>query len=169
MPRLNEIQRAALGYWWNLVTDAVQQGFTTTETTQIASQIAKDLGGNVTFKEAQAIATLYGYASRINTAATVFQNAPQDYGITSNMIATAPYARDEREQNSYPLYHVSFYYTYLDQAGNEQTSIRTSVQPMRLAGTVGGVWDDVELDALGMAQKYNHTLISAIPFQILAV
>jgi hypothetical protein len=169
VPRLDEHGRAALGYWWNLVTDAAQSGFTTTETTQIASQIAQELGGKVSFQESRAIAQLYGYAKRIDNASREFQNGAPDATITPNMVAIPPYARDHQEQASYPLYHVKFYYTFLDRAGMEQTEVRTSVVPMQLPDTVGEIQDLVDVDAAAFAAKYEHQLISAIPFSILAV
>lgn len=169
MPRLNPDVRAALGYWWNLVVDAAQSGFTTTETVSIASSLAKEMGGNLTFNESKSIAVLYGYARRMDNASAAFQNASPESVVTPAMIATPPWGRELAEQQSYPLYNISFYYTYLDQAGNEQTGIRTSVIPMQLPNTVAGVNDAVQSDAEAFAAKYGHQLVSAIPFQILAV
>ena len=169
MPRLNETQRAALGYWWNLVTDAAQAGFSTTETVQIAAGIAKDAGGTISFTESQAIASLYGYAKRMDNTSSAFQNAAPYAVITPDMVATPPWARDEIEQRGYPLYNVKFYYNYIDQAGNEQTGIRTSVQPMQLPGTKDALNEAIQADAEAYAAKYMHQLIAAIPFQILAV
>lgn len=169
MPRLDTTQRAALAQWWNLIADAAQAGFTTTETTQIAANIAKEAGTNVSFNEAKSIAQLYGYAKRIDNASKVFQNADPNATINPSMIATPPYARDDREQNSSPLYHVKFYYNYLDSAGNEQTGVRTSAVPWQLPDTVAGIRDLVETDAEAFAAKYGHQLLAAIPFSILAV
>lgn len=169
MPRLDDTQRQALGYWWDLVTGAVQQGFSTTETTQFANQVAHDLGGSLSMAENRAISTLYGYAKREDNAKAAFQNAPPDAVITPDMISTPPYARVESEQNAYPMYYVKFYYTYIDQAGIQQTDIRTSAQPLALSPTVAGVTADVLDDAQAFAAKYGHQLVSAIPFSILAV
>jgi hypothetical protein len=169
VPRLNEVQRTALGYWWNLVTDAVQAGFTTTETTAIAADIAREMGGTVSFKESQAIATLYGYAKRMENASEAFQNAPPGSVITPAMIATPPWAREETEQRAYGLYHVKFNYSFVDQAGNQQTDIKTSVVSLQLPGSTDDISDYVNDDAAAFAAKYGHQLISAQPFQILAV
>lgn len=169
MPRLSETGRAALGYWWNLISDAAHSGFTVTETISIANQIARDMGTSLSFAENTAISQLYGYARGIENAGLTFQEAEAEQGITSGMVATAPYARDAAEQAAYPLYHVKFEYTYLDQSGNQQTTIKTSVFPDALPGTVGDLTADVLSDAEGMASKYGHTLLSAVPLQILAV
>jgi len=166
---LNESQRTALGYWWNLITDAVSQGFTLTDTTQLANQVAQDFGSSLSFQENRDIGVLYGYAKRMDNAAVAFQQAPEGSLITQDIIALAPYARDVAERNSYPLYHVKFYYTYLDANGVEQTGIRTSVMPMTLGSDISGVLDEIQDDASAFALKYGHQLISAVPFKIVAV
>jgi hypothetical protein len=85
------------------------------------------------------------------------------------MISTPPYARDLQEQSTYPLYHVRFEYTYIDSAGVQQTQFRTSVFSDQLPQTVGELTAAVLDDAEAMAAKYGHTLLSAIPVNILAV
>jgi hypothetical protein len=169
MARLNDALRAALGYWWNLVSDAARIGFTTTETTQLANQVAQDQGRSLSFDENRAISQLYGYVRREINAGNQFQAAQPGQQIDANMISTPPYARDLQEQNTYPLYHVKFEYTYLDSAGNEQTGIRTSVFPDQLPDTAGELNAAVLDDAEGMAAKYGHTLLSINPIEILAV
>lgn len=169
MPRLDEPQRAALGQWWNLVTDAAQSGFTTTETTAIAAQIAHELGGNISFTESRSIAQLYGYAKRIDNASREFQNAPPGATIEPRMVAIPPYARDDREMASSPMYHVKFYYTFIDANGEEQTGVKTSIIPQSLPDTIDLLNDMVQVDAEAFAAKYQHQLVSAIPFSILAV
>ncbi len=169
MPRITDNVRAALGYWWNLVTDAALGGFTTTETTSIAAAVAKETGAPFGFETAKSIAILYGYARRMDNASTAFTSAAADATITPDMIATPPYAREAAEQAAYPLYHVKFYYTYLDQAGNESTDVRTSAQPMGLPATTGELAEAIQSDAEAFAAKYGHQLVSAVPFQILAV
>lgn len=169
MARLTDDLRSALGYWWNLITDAVQQGFTTAETTAVANQVARDLGGSLTFDENRAIATLYGYAKRMDNAAAVFQNSDGSATITPDMVATPPYARDEQEQATYPQYHVKFYYEFIDQSGAQRIEVKTSLIPLTIGPTVGDVFDDIQSDAEAFAAKYGHQLVSATPFQILAV
>lgn len=169
MARLDELQRATLGYWWNLIIDAVHQGFTTAETTQVANDVARDLGGSLSFDDNRAIATLYGYAKRMDNAAAAFQGSTSDQVITPDLVATPPYARDEQEQATYPQYHVKFYYEYIDQAGNQRVDVKTSVIPLAIGPTVGDVFADVQDDAEAFAAKYGHQLVSATPFQILSV
>jgi len=169
MPRLNDTVRAALGYWWNLISDAARTGFTVTETIEMANQVARDMGTTLSFGENTAISQLYGHARSIENSGATFQAASAEQGITSDMMATPPWARDVAEQATYPLYYVKFEYTYLDQSGQQQTGIRTSVFTDQLPSTVGDLTSDVLSDAEGMAQKYGHTLLSAVPLQILAV
>ena len=172
MPRLGPVARTALGYWWDLISGAVQRGFTTTETTQIAAGIAADFGEKVTWEESKSIAILYGYAKRMDNAAAVFQNAPMEATVVPQMVATPPWAREESEQAAYPQYHVKFFYTYIDTSSSdheEQTGIRTSVISQPLPSTVGGIRAIVQADAQGFAAKYGHELVSAIPYSVLAV
>jgi hypothetical protein len=169
MARISDTVRAALGYWWNLITDAARANFTVTDTVQLANQVATDLGGSLSFNENTAISTLYGYARREINAGNIFQAADAGQAIDTSMISTPPYARDLQEQNTYPLYHVRFEYTYLDSAGNRQVSFRTSVFPDQLPDTAGDLTAAVLDDAEAMAFKYGHTLLSAIPLNILAV
>jgi hypothetical protein len=169
MARITDNVRAALGYWWNLITDAARAGFTVTDTVQLANQVATDLGGSLSFKENTAISVLYGYARREVNAGNEFLSGDPAQGITAGMISTPPYARDLQEQSTYPLYHVRFEYTYIDSAGVQQTQFRTSVFSDQLPQTVGELTAAVLDDAEAMAAKYGHTLLSAIPVNILAV
>ena len=169
MSRLTDTVRAALGYWWNLISDAARIGFTITDTVQLANQVATDLGGRMSMEENRAISTLYAYARREINAGNAMQAATPAMGITAEMISVPPYARDVREQAVYPMYHVKFQYTYLDASGERKTGIRTSVFPDRLPASIGDLTAAILDDAEGMAAKYGHTLLSATPLNILAV
>jgi hypothetical protein len=169
MSRLTDPVRAALGYWWNLISDAARAGFTASETIGLANQVAEDLGGKLTFSENTAISQLYGYARREVNAGTYFQSGTDQQSISGGMISTPPYARDLQEQNTYPLYHVKFEYTYLDSAGNQQTTYKTSVFSDALPDTIGELTSAVLDDAEAMAAKYGHTLLQVTPTNILAV
>ena len=169
MALLNVVQRQALGYWWNLITDALLQGNTVTQIMETANMIAHDQGRSLSFAENGAISMLAGYAKRMDNSAIAFQQADASMGITPDMIATAPYARDETERLASPVYHVKFYYTYIDQSGIQRTDIKTSAHSMRLGATVGEVTASVLDDAEAFSAKYNHKLLSAIPFMIVEV
>lgn len=169
MALLSPNLRAALGYWWNLISDAASQGFTVTETVSIANDIAKGNGTSLSFQDNTSISQLYGYARRMVNAGNAFQSADPSQGISSDMVSIPPYARDVQEQSTYPMYHVKFTYNYIDQAGNQQSTTKTSVFPDQLPSTVGDLTSDVLDDAEAMAAKYGHTLLSVVPIQILAV
>jgi len=169
MARLNDTVRAALGYWWNLISDAARTGLTVTDTVQLANQVASDFGQSIGFRENTAISTLYGYARREVNASEAFQGAPLGATITPDMISIPPYARDQEEMASYPLWHVKFSYTFIDSSGQEQTTIRTSAQPLVLPDNTADLADAVLDDAEAFANKYGHQLVSAVPFAILAV
>lgn len=169
MAFLPENVRSALGYWYNLVSDAARAGFTVTDTIQLANQVATDLGGSLSFSENTAISQLYGFARREINAGIALEAGAPEQAIDTNMVSTPAYARDLQEQNTYPLYHVRFEYTYIDQAGNEQTGYRTSVFPDELPATIGELEADVQDDAEGMAAKYGHQLVSVRVANILSV
>lgn len=169
MARLNDTLRAALGYWWDLISGAAQQGLPVTDTVQMANDIAQQQGRSLSFAENGAISSLYGYARRIENAGNSFQTTDPSLGITADMIAVPPWARDEQEMNTFPVYHVRFEYQYLDSAGNQQTGYRTSVFDNGLADTIGDLTADVLDDAEAMAAKYGHTLLGVRPLTILAV
>jgi hypothetical protein len=169
MARLSDTVRAALGYWYNLISDAARAGFTVTDTVQLANQVATDLGSSLRPEDNRAISSLYGYVRREINAGNVFTSADPSQFIDSNMISVPPYARDEAEQVTYPTYHVKFEYVYLDAAGNRQVTTKTDVFPDVLPSTVGELTAQVLDDAEAMASKYGHTLLSATPLLILAV
>jgi hypothetical protein len=169
MARLNDTVSRALGYWWNLIYDFANAGLSVTDTISAANDIAREAGTSLSFGENTAISQLFGYARGIINAGDVFQQAEASLGITSEMIALAPYARDEAEMTTSPIYNVKFEYTYIDSSGNIQVGIRTSVFDNGLPATAGQLTADVLDDAEAMAAKYGHTLISAVPLQILAV
>lgn len=155
--------------FWNLLAHEAEQGTTVTDVQIIARATAEAAGRSLTFEENRDIATLYGYARRIDNAASAFQAAGPDAAITPDLIAIPPWARDQQVMNTTPLYHITFEFTYLDQAGNQQTDFRTSAQPMTLPDTVSGVNDIVQTDAEAMAAKYEVELIGVNVIGIQAV
>lgn len=169
MARLTDTLRSALGQWWNVISNAATQGLSAAQAVSTVSGILKGEGVQLSFADNTAIAQLYGYARRIENAGTAFTAADPGKFIDANMIADAPWARDQAEQNTYPIYNVKFTYTYLDASGNTQTTTKTSVFKDGLPQTVGDLTAAVLDDAEAMANKYGHTLLSADPFQIQAV
>lgn len=169
MTRLDDTQRAALANWWTLAEAAAFGGFTTTDTITAASDLAGQAGRSLAFAESAAIATLYGYARRMANAAGVLQAADALSVITADMMATPPWARDEQVMNTTPIWHATFQFTFLDQAGQIQTDFRTSVFEMTLPETVGELAAAIQDDAQQMADKYGVTLVSATPHSLLAV
>jgi hypothetical protein len=167
--RLSAGDSRVFGYWWQLISDFANEGLSVTDTVQAANQIARDAGTSLSFTDNNAISRLFGMARGITNAGNTFQAADAEQGISSEMVAIAPWARDEAEMSTFPVYHVKFEYTYLDSAGVQQTGYRTSVIDNGLPSTVGELTANVLDDAEAMAAKYGHTLLSAIPLQILAV
>jgi hypothetical protein len=169
VPRLDDTQRAALANWWDLAQYAANHGFTSTDLISAASDIANQAGRSLSFDESSAIATLYGYSRRIFNASGELQAAGPGAWIGSEMISVPPWARDEQVMNTTPVWHVTFEFTYVDQAGNVVTEHRTSVQEMALSGTIDQLQSDTEADAQAMADKYGVQFVSANSISILAV
>lgn len=169
MARLNEPQRAALANWWPLVVAEAFAGTTATDTVILASATAAKAGQALAFAEASAIATLYGFARRMANAAGELQGSPAAAVIGPEHIGIPPWARDEQVMLTTPIWHVSFAFTYLDQAGNQITDFRTSVFEMTLPQTIGELAAAIGEDAQALADKYRVELVDAQLHQILAV
>lgn len=171
MPRLDDVQRAALADWWNLAQGAVSDGWTTAQLVSVANYLADQADRTISFQENQAIAVLYGYAKRMANAADEFTSASPEATVTPDMIGVPPWARDEQVMNTTPIWHAVFEFTYIDQAGNEQTDWRTSVFDIThpLPDTISAEIDDMQADAEAMAAKYEVELVSISPVRILAV
>lgn len=169
MARLNDAQTSALADWWNLLRAEASLGTTVTDVQVVAAATAANAGRSLTFEESTAIAVLYGYARRLDNAATAFQGADLADTITPDLIGIPPWARDQQVMNTAPIWHSTFEFTYIDQAGNQQTDFRTSVFTMTLPSTVGELTDALQSDAEAMAQKYEVTLVGINPIELLAV
>lgn len=166
---MTDTVRAALGYWYQLISDAARAGFTVTDTVQLANQVAHDLGGSLRPDENRAISQLYGYVRREINAGNALQAASPDAFISEDMMSTPPYARVEQEQTTYPTYHVRFSYTHIDQAGNIRTEYKTDVIPDVLPATIAELQAEVEDAAAGMAAKYGHSILEVQVLNILVV
>lgn len=169
MPRLNPAQTVALAGWWPLVVAEAFAGTTATDTITLAQATARKSGRSLAFTEGSAIATLYGYARRMSNAADAVQAAVATDVITPEHVAVPPWARDEVTMATAPIWHVTYTFTYLDQAGNLLSDFRTSVFEMTLPGTIGELADAITEDAQALADKYGFTLVGAALHQILAV
>lgn len=169
MARLSDVQSAALANWWELAQYAANNGFTSTDTVGAASDIAQAAGRSLTFEEGTAIAQLYGYARRIFNASDALQSTAPDAGITPDIMAIPPWARDEQVMATVPIWHTTFEFTYIDQAGNQVTEFKTSVEDMTFPATVGELQDNVQADAEAMAAKYGVQLVSINLISLLAV
>lgn len=169
MARLSDVQSAALASWWELAQAAANGGFTATDTIGAASGIAQAAGRALTFEESSAIASLYGYARRIFNASDALQSASAGDVVTPDIMAVPPWARDQQIMNTVPIWHSTFAFTFIDQAGNQATDFKTSVFDMTFPGTVGELQNDVQADAEAMAEKYGVQLVDVKLISLLAV
>lgn len=155
--------------WWTLAEGAAYQGFLTTDVISAAADLANQAGTSLSFAEARAISTLYGYGRRMSNAAAALGAAPDEAVIDPSMIGVPPWARDEQVMNTTPIWHVTYEFSYIDQAGNAQTDLRTSVFEMTLPETVGGLNDAISQDAQALADKYGVQLVDTNLTEVLAV
>lgn len=169
MARLTDVQSAALANWWDLAQHAANNGFTSTDLITAASDIAQQAGRSLTFEESSAIASLYGFARRMFNGSEALQSASADTSITPDVMAIPPWARDEQVQNTVPIWHTTFEFTFIDQAGNQVTEFKTSVFDMTFPDTIGELTDNVQSDAEAMAAKYGVSLIGTSLISLLAV
>lgn len=170
MAILNDEQRQMLGGWvWPYLTAGAAAGMTASQVQQGIAGIAEENDLNLTFRDYTAIATLYGYARRMENAAQDFRASGPGTLRTPNLIGVPPWARDQQEMNTSPKYHGIFEFTFIDQAGNQVTEHRTSIWDVTLPGSVGEIIDDMQADAEAMAAKYEVTLVGISPVQVLAV
>lgn len=169
MPRLTTAVRSALADWWNLASDAAHGGYTTTDLVQAAADLARQAGRALAFAESTALATLFGYAKRMVNAGSALRAAFDHQVIVPAHIAIPPWARDEAAQNAYPIWHVTYTFSYIDARGVRHDEYRTSVFEVTFPQTVGQLRADVAADAQALADKYGIDLLSAELHQILAV
>ena len=170
MAILNEPQRQVLGGWvWPFLTAAAGEGMTASAVQQGIAGLAEENDINLTFQDYTAIATLYGYARRMENAAQEFRAADINAALTPDLVGVPPWARDITEQNASGKWHGIFEFTFIDQAGNQVTEMRTSIWDVTRPSTVGGIIDDMQADAEAMAAKYEVQLVGISPVQLLAV
>jgi hypothetical protein len=167
--RLPDTVREALGNWWTLAMSAGYGGYTTTDTVSAAGDLAGQFGRSLTFSESSAIATLFGYARRMSNAADQVQAAFRDTVIGPEHIAVPPWARDEAEMATLPIWHVHFDLTYTDANGVIQTERKVATYRMTFFDTFGELQDALDADAEAMASKYDGEFISADVKEIHAV
>lgn len=169
MPRLTDNVRSALADWWSLAIDAGFGGFRTTELIEAASDLANQAGRSLSFGESSALATLFGYARRMSNAAEAVQGAPDETYISPEHVAIPPWAREERQMNTNPIWHVTYLFTS-ERNGVISSEYKTSVfQGVQLPQTVGELKDALAEDADALASKYGVNLLNVDLHQILAV
>lgn len=169
MPRLSQAQTVILADWWTLVVAEAFIGTISSDVISLAQATAQKSGRSLAFAESSGIATLYGYARRMFNAAAAVQAAAAADTITPEHIGVPPWARDEVTMATAPIWHATYTFTYLDQAGNQVSDFRTSVFEMTMPGTIGDLAAAITEDAQALADKYGVTLVDAVLHQVLAV
>jgi hypothetical protein len=171
MPRLTSTVSAALADWWTLALDAGFKGYSSTDLQAAARDIAETNNVTLPFRTYTALSTLFGYARRMSNASDAVHAADEEDRIDAQHIAVPPWAREEQAQNTNPIWHVQYQFTYLDENGFAQTEYKTSVfdDHTQFPATIGGLKDAVTEDAQALADKYGVKLFAVDLHQILAV
>ena len=130
---------------------------------------SETVGHSLTFGETSAATVLYGYAARIRNAGEAARGALDETYIGPEHVAVPPWAREEREMNANPIWHVTYQFTS-ERNGVISTDYKTSVfQRGQIPATIGELKAAIEGDAQVLASKYSVNLVNVDLHQILAV
>jgi len=169
MARLTASQAGTLADWWIEIYAAAKENYTATQTIQIVSQVAEDRDINLAFADYTNIATLYGFARRMINAAGEATSALDSATIGPEHQGIPPWARDQQEMNTAPIWHVTYSLTTIDADGNLSSDYKTSVFKVIFPGTIGELKDAIDSDGQALAAKYRLTFVSTSLEQILTV
>lgn len=151
MADLNPQVRTALGRYWSEILGGAANKLTTADLFGNIRARAADLGLSAVGVGAQAVSTLRGYAGRMLASADRLGKALDQDALTPSHYAEAPWARPLGEQNTMPIYHVSFDHTVQTDSGEtvqlRQTVVITGVLPDTVGGLRGMVQDEAALMA----------------------
>lgn len=151
MADLNPRQQKALGTYWGVIQAAAAQHMTTADLWAAIRGAAEAAGLESPGVNAADISTLRGYAGAMVRAADALAASEPSLGLTSSMIATAPWARSLAEQNLNPMFQATFKITGLSPTGSPVEGWLTSVfNTETLPDTVGGLLDQLQQDTLDM-------------------
>ncbi len=137
MASLNPSQKTALGRYWSEIFGGAARHLTTSDLFNNIRQRAADLGLSTVGVGAATISTLRGFAGRMIASAGRLNKAANERALTSAHFAEAPWARSLTDQNTMPIYHLSFNHTIEDDSGAIVTRRQTVVLTGTLPGTVG--------------------------------
>ena len=151
MADLNIRQQRALGTYWGVIQAAAAQHMTTADLWAAIRGAAEQAGLASPGVNASDISVLRGYAGAMVRAADALAASEPGLGLTSSMIATAPWARPLAEQNLSPMFQATYKITGLSPTGAPVEGWLTSVfNTQTLPGTVGELLDQLSQDTLDM-------------------
>lgn len=153
MADLTPPQRLVLGRYWSEILGGAAQRLSTADLFVNIRARAAELGLPSVGVGASAVSTLRGYASRMIGSARALNAAADALALTSEHVAEAPWARTLAEQNTMPIYHVSFDHTIQLDDGSTVTKRQNLTITGTLPGTVGDLRDLVASEAALMAAE----------------
>jgi len=153
MASLTPPVRTALARYWSEIFGGAALGQTTQTLFSNIRDRAAQLGLSTVGVGASAISTLRGYAGRMLGAAKSLNAAPDNTALTSSHYAEAPWARPLAEQNTMPIYHLSFDHTIEVDSGDTVTRRQTIILTGMLPGTIGDLRGMAEDEAALLAAE----------------
>lgn len=153
MADLNPQARTVLARYWSEIFGGAANRLTTAALFGNIRQRAETLGLGAVGVAASTVSTLRGYAGRMIASAGRLNKALDSNALTSDHYAEAPWARPLGEQNTMPIYHVSFDHTIENDAGETVVKRQTIILTGVLPGTVGDLRDLVSSEAQLLAAE----------------
>jgi hypothetical protein len=153
MASLDPLQRLVLGRYWSEIFGGAAQRVSTSDLFVSIRARAQELGLSSVGVGASVVSTLRGYASRMVSAAGRLNKAADETSLGNTYIAEAPWARPLVEQNTMPIYNVTFQHTIELEDGSTVTKHQNMTIVGQLPPTVGDLRAQVESEAAILAAE----------------
>lgn len=153
MANLTPPQRLVLGRYWSEILGGAAQRLGTAELFVNIRARAAELGLPSVGVGASVVSTLRGYAGRMLGSARALNAAADSATLTSEHLAEAPWARPLAQQNTMPVYHVSFDHTIQLDDGSTVTKRQNITITGALPDTVGDLRDQIASEAALLAAE----------------
>lgn len=151
--------------YWGAVLGATMQRASTADVFAAVRAVAENLGGQLSFAQAQEITTMRTQAVAYREAMANLMGAPTELGIDRTMIARTAYSRPPSGRDYSPIYQGRFQMTTRTPHGIEQGWYRIDYGSL-LDKTVGDLMGDVALYASDLANEYSMDLVSVDAWSI---
>lgn len=162
--------------WANQVNPDTGRAYSVTDVSAAASILRQTYPQTYTSYSPPGVSALYSVALQIGRSSAAIASAAPGSAITTDMIATPPWARPDAEQAAMPVWQARAEITYTDEAGVTQTGITTITIPQVLPSSIASLQAQVELRAAdqlatppGTGTPRSGALVSVDSITLLAV